>query len=377
MRSGSLLAWLVGAAVLGASTLATSAAQAAQAAQAAEKLEVAFVGVAHIHTPEFIGILKQRKDDVECKYVWDHDKARAERRAKELHSEVVDDLDKIWSDPAIKAVIICSETNRHKELVLAAAKAHKHVYAEKPLGMGSADAYETAKALDDAGLMFTTGYFMRDDPKNIFLKEQCDKGAFGTITRIRGVNVHNGALGGWFDKEWRWMADPSQSGVGGYGDLGTHSLDLLLWFMNQPVERVTATVSNGTARYPNCDEFGEGILLFKNGTIGTLAAGWDDVSNPVTMEICGTEGHATIMNGKLYFKSKQVKGSDDRKPWTDLPKPLTRPLERFLDILEGKKDVVPSINADDAAYRSAVMEALYKGAKEHTWADVVQPEGKK
>ena len=367
-RITTRIALLVGA-FLGMTLLSASAAR-------AEKLEVAFVGVAHIHTPEFVGVLKHRTADVECKYVWDHDAARAKQRADELHATAVDDLEKIWSDPQIKAVIICSETNRHKDLILAAAKAHKHVYAEKPLGMGSEDGYAMAKALDDAGLMFTTGYFMRDDPKILFLKEQCDKGAFGTITRIRGVNVHNGALGGWFDGEWRWMADPSQSGVGGYGDLGTHSLDLLLWLMNQPVDRVTATISNGTARYPNCDEYGEGILLFHNGTIGTLAAGWDDVSNPVTMEICGTEGHATIMNGKLYFKSSKFEGSDDRKPWTKLPQGLTIPLERFLDTLEGKKDVPPSVTADEAAYRSAVMEALYRGAKDHTWVEPVQPQGK-
>lgn len=343
----------------------------------AEKLEVAFVGVAHIHTSEFVGVLQHRANDVECKYVWDHDAAKAKKRAEELHATAVDDLNQIWSDPQIKAVIICSETNLHKELVLAAAKAHKNVYAEKPLGMGAADAYEMAKALDDAGLLFTTGYFMRSDPKLIFLKEQCENGAFGTITRIRGVNVHNGALGGWFDGDMRWMADPSQSGVGGYGDLGTHSLDLLLWLINQPVDRVTADISNGTARYANCDEYGEGILHFHNGTIGTLAAGWDDVSNPVTLEICGTEGHATIMNGKLAFKSSKFPGSDDRRAWTKLPQGTTIPLDRFLDTLEGKKDVPPFVTADEAAYRSAVMEALYRGAKDHTWVEPVQPEGKK
>ena len=343
----------------------------------AEKIEVAFVGVAHIHTPEFTKVLQDRSGDVTCKYVWDHDQARAQKVAQKLNATVVDDLEKIWSDPQIKAVIICSETNRHKDLILAAAKAHKHVYAEKPLGVGSADAYEMARALDDAGLMFTTGYFMRDDPKLIFLKEQCEKGAFGTITRIRGVNVHNGALGGWFDTEWRWMADPSQSGVGGYGDLGTHSLDLLLWLMNQPVDRVTATVSNGSARYPDCDEFGEGILLFHNGTIGTLAAGWDDVSNPVTLEICGTKGHASIVNNRLYFKSAMVRGSNDNKPWTELPKGVTRPIERFLDCLEnGTKDST-ICTADEAAYRSAVMEGLYRGAKDHTWVEPVQPGGGK
>ena len=366
-RNGSCTCPILG--FLAVAMLAASSAQ-------AEKIEVAFVGVAHIHTPEFIGVLKKRTDDVTCKYVWDHDAARAKLRAAELNSTAVDDLQQIWSDPQIKAVIICSETNLHKDLILAAAKAHKHVYAEKPIGIGSADAYEMAKVLDDASLMFTTGYFMRDDPNVLFLKEQCDKGAFGTITRIRGVNVHNGALRGLFDSDWRWMADRSQSGVGGYGDLGTHSLDLLLWLMNQPVDRVTATISDGTARYANCDEFGEGILLFHNGTIGTLAAGWDDVSNPLTIEICGTKGHATIMNGKLYFKSASFPGSDDHKPWTELPEKLTRPIERFLDVLTGKKDVAPTVTADEAAYRSAVMEALYHAAKDHTWVEPVQPQAK-
>ena len=100
------------------------------------------------------------------------------------------------------------------------------------------------------------------------------------------------------------------------------------------------------------------------------------MSNPVTIEICGTEGHATIMNNRLYFKSTKFKGSNDNRAWTELPKPLTIPLERFLDTLEGKKDVASSVNADEAAYRSAVMEALYKGAKDHTWVEPVQPAGK-
>jgi len=84
------------------------------------------------------------------------------------------------------------------------------------------------------------------DPVNQFLKQQVADGAFGTITRIRGCNAHSGALGGWFDADYRWMADLKQSGIGGFGDLGTHSLDLMLWLMQQPVDRVTATTSPGT-----------------------------------------------------------------------------------------------------------------------------------
>ncbi len=62
------------------------------------KLVFALVGAAHIHTPNYIRILKQRKD-VTMKYVWDHDHARAESAATKLGSQVVDDDKTVWSDP--------------------------------------------------------------------------------------------------------------------------------------------------------------------------------------------------------------------------------------------------------------------------------------
>src|SRR4029450_13763343 len=130
-------------------------------------------------------------------------------------------------------------------------------------------------AIEKAGVLFQTGYFMRGDAKHQFLKQQVAAGAFGKITRVRGSNCHSGALGRWFDTEWRSMADPKIAGCGAFGDLGTHSLDILLWLFGE-VEKVTAQLDTGTGAYGDCDETGEGILRFKSGTIGTLAAAWDD-----------------------------------------------------------------------------------------------------
>ena len=195
---------------------------------AASPPEIALVGCAHIHTPDFAGRMKKRTD-VKVKCVWDHDAARAKKYATELGVPAVDDVAQIWNDPQIVAVVICSETDRHLDLVLAAAKAKKHIYAEKPLGFSAKDSYAMADAIQKAGVLFQTGYFMRSDPVMQFLKREVADGAFGKITRIRGCNAHNGALGGWFDKDWRWMADPSQNNPAiGFGDLGTHSgLDLM------------------------------------------------------------------------------------------------------------------------------------------------------
>src|SRR5580704_2333170 len=110
-----------------ASTAVLTQAIPALAQDAAPTIIVALVGCAHIHTPSYVNILKNRKD-VKVKCVWDHDHARAEKNAAIFGCPVVDDLKTVWSDPEIKAVVICSETNRHRELVIAAAEAKKHMF---------------------------------------------------------------------------------------------------------------------------------------------------------------------------------------------------------------------------------------------------------
>jgi len=325
---------------------------------------VALVGGAHIHTPGFITKLNDRKE-ISVKYVWDHDSARAARRAEALKSKATPDLANIWADNEVKAVIICSETNRHEDLVMAGAASGKHIFAEKPLGMGSEDAYRMADAIEKAGVLFQTGYFMRGNPIHLFLKEQVKAGNFGKITRYRHTNCHAGSLKGWFDTEWLWMTDLNQAGCGAFGDLGTHALDIMLWLMGE-VDIVTARIKVATGRYGDCDEFGEGMLQFKNGAIGSLAAGWVDVAHPISLIISGTEGHAYVANGQLYFQSNLVAGADGKEPWTKLPGSWSHAFDLFLDAIAGKENV-PLVPVREAAYRSAVMEAMYAASQKMTW----------
>ena len=330
---------------------------------------IAFVGCAHIHTPGFIKKVQQRPE-IRVKSVWDHHTVRGERRATELGAGFVKYVSSIWKDGEIEAVIVCSETDRHKELVTQAAEAKKDLFAEKPLGIGAADSYAMAAAIEKAGVKFQTGYFQRGEPSNLWLKEQIGAGTFGTITRIRGSNCHAGSLGGWFDPQperpeadWRWMADPNVAGVGAFGDLGTHALDIMLWWLGE-VEAGTAQLDPVTNRYDGCDESGEALFRFAKGTMATLAAGWVDVADPVKYVISGTEGHAAVVNGQLFVSSKKL-GSDGKQPWTTLPEKAPAGLDAFLDAIEGKPATL--VGAREAAYRSAVMEALYEGARTKSW----------
>ncbi len=157
--------------------------------------------------------------------------------------------------------------------------------------------------------------------------------------------------------------------MGGFGDLGAHSLDVLMWLMGE-VQSVTAQMDSLLGKYP-CDEYGEGMLRFANGAIGTLAAGWVDLARPMPIHVSGTEGVAYVDDDKLYVKSDNLTGAELRE-WTDLPEALPHAFDLFLDALVGQD--APLISAKEAADRTAVMEAFYQAAESNTW---VQPQRSK
>ncbi|HSV15716.1 MAG TPA: hypothetical protein VLI90_15750, partial [Tepidisphaeraceae bacterium] len=134
------------------------------------------------------------------------------------------------------------------------------------------------------------------------------------------------------------------------------------------VSAVTATIDTGTATYPNCDETGEGLLRFENGAIGTLAGAWDDLANPLTYLVSGTEAHAAVINGQVYFQTNRKGESSSPQPLAERELPPAKPagFESWLNAISGQSDQA-LVSAREAAYRSAVMEALYQGAVQQTW----------
>jgi len=328
--------------------------------------KIAWLGCAHIHTPHFTAMVKD-EPAVQVAGVWDHDAARASATAEKLGAPVISDLSSVWNDTSIEAVVICSETNRHAELIIPAAHAGKDIYAEKPIGCHAEDARQMSAAVAQSGVRFHTGYFRRGQAIDIFLKKLIAEGTLGKITRVRYNNCHSGSLGGWFDTDWRWMADPAQAGCGAFGDLGTHVLDIVMWWLGQP-ERVTADIEVVTGRYGDCDETGEALLRFPSGTLATLSAAWVDCACPVTLTVSGTEGHATVLNDQLFLACEKL-GADGSKSWTDLPHDEPAGFELFLDYLAGRQSADRLVTVQEAAARNIVMDALYQAAATHTWVN--------
>ena len=329
--------------------------------------KIAFLGVAHIHVPGFARMIAGR-DDFAVSTVYDDDAARRAHWAKitggRAVTSVADALD------GCDGIVITGQTDIHADLVAAAVKAKKPLFVEKPLGLAGPDAYAMAEQIEQAGVIFQTGYFQRSFQPQRKIKELITSGSLGRITKVTASNCHSGALGDWFKKrpdapgeDWNWMTDVKQAGVGAFGDLGTHALDILLWWLGDAA-KVTAQIDTVTNTY-GCDESGQGLLRFANNATATLTAGWVDRADPVTYLVSGTEGMAAVVDGKL-FVTKNGK-LDLSTPEVDLPPAAPHAFELYLDAAAGRTPAVPLVGAREAAYRSAVMAAMYKGAEAATW----------
>ena len=322
-------------------------------------IKLAWIGCAHIHTPGFVNeVVKRGYQNVGD---WDHNEERALKNAEKLGT-AVHTVEELAASEEVTAYVVCSETNLHLELLQTLVATNKPIFVEKPMGTDGANSQAILELFQSSESLFQTGYFMRGQSTILTLKKKVEEGAFGTVTRVRASNCHSGALGGWFDTDWRWMADRSQSGVGAFGDLGTHVLDILLWIFGD-IKSVTGVLDNGTARYEGCDELGEALLKFESGTIGTLTASWDDVANPQTITVSGTKGFAILGN------DLQIAGPDGKfEKVEDLEPAQPAGFNAFLDHLEGKS--VTLVTPLEAARRDAVMSGIYQGAESNTWVSI-------
>jgi predicted dehydrogenase len=331
------------------------------------KLTTAFLGVAHIHAPDFVRRINARSGDITVKAVYDHDKIRGEARTAELPGSVfVADPLTIIDDPSIDSVIICTETNLHKDLVIKSAKAGKNIFCEKPIGISASDAKAMADAVRAAGVVFQTGFMQRGGSGNQFIRREVMAGNLGKITRARYSNCHQAALDGWFDTDWRWMADKNAAGGGAFLDMGAHVLDLVIYTLvpsEGEIVRVAASLGNRGGRYgTEIDEYGTGLLTFKSGASVVIEASWVDPALRSATEVFGTEGQIQIKDGEVYYYSKKVEGADGKTPVKDLPAAAPHAFELFWEKLLGNELPVGLVSIDEAELGAVTMEKLYKSA---------------
>jgi predicted dehydrogenase len=141
----------------------------------------------------------------------------------------------VLKHPEVDVVSICSPNFLHKEMGLAAAKAGKAFWIEKPVGRGAVETLEVEAAVNEAQVETTIGFNYRHPPAVEYAKKIIAEGKLGEITNVRGSYFAdysaepNGAL------SWRFIREFAGNGV--LGDLMGHLVDQVQYILG-PISEV-------------------------------------------------------------------------------------------------------------------------------------------
>ena len=153
----------------------------------------------------------------------------------------------VLADPDVDVVSICAPNMLHREIGVAAARAGKPFWIEKPVGRDASETAEVAAAARAAGVVTSIGYNYRHVPAVERVRELIAAGRLGRITNVRAVFFNsyaaepNGAL------SWRFLRE--QAGSGALGDLLSHVVDLMQYVV-APISEVSSLLSTVYAQRP-------------------------------------------------------------------------------------------------------------------------------
>lgn len=201
-----------------------------------------------------------------------------------------DDAQTLIDDPEVDIVYIATPPNAHKEYTLAAARAGKPVYVEKPMARTHAECQAMIDACRQAGVPLWVAYYRRGLPRFRKVKELLDAGAIGavrtvTITYYRKTRQYD-------PNNLPWRVIPEISGGGIFVDLAAHTLDYLDYFLG-PIQAVSGYAANLASPH-SAEDTVAGSFVFASGAHGTGIWNFSSFADVDQTEIVGDQGKLTF-----------------------------------------------------------------------------------
>jgi predicted dehydrogenase len=135
---------------------------------------------------------------------------------------LADSYEALLADPNVNAVVLATPHSMHAAQVIAAAKAGKHVFCEKPFALTKAHAEAAVAAATKAGVTLGLGYNRRFHPEMTKLRNQIRSGDLGTVLHVEATMTFPNALA---LKAEAWRAHKDETPCGGLTPMGVHAID--------------------------------------------------------------------------------------------------------------------------------------------------------
>lgn len=268
-----------------------------------------FMGKAHSHAYKDIGMFFDLDHFVEMKAICGRDDESVKEAAERFGwSEYETDWRSLIVRDDIDFIDVNTPSNAHKDIIIAAAKAGKHVFCEKPLALTLEDAREMLKVAEEQGVIHAVCFNYRYIPAVQLAKQLIDEGRIGDIHHYRASYLQDWLVDPSFPLAWRLQKE--YAGSGAHGDLNAHCVDLARYligdfekvvgqqktFVNQRAIPTSMTGLTAVASEKlgdvTVDDTTSFLAQFKNGAMGMFeasrfATGW---KNGNTFEIYGSKG---------------------------------------------------------------------------------------
>ena len=311
---------------------------------------------------------------------------RAEKAAKEYGTpgaKVYTDYKKLLAENKLDMVYVLTPNKSHSYITIDALEAGNHVMCEKPMAKTAKEARAMVEAAKRTGKVLTIGYQTRFFHPSQYIKKSIERGDLGEIYFAKAHALRRRAV-----PTWGVFLNEEEQGGGPLIDIGTHALDLTLWYMDNykpksvmgnVYKKLNANGDSGNAFGPwNPDEFtvedsAFALITMENGATIILESSWalnmiDAFEAKATL--CGTKAGADMTDGvringdefgRLYVKTPSLKaggvaffegGSDD---------PAVTEQMAFINAIT--KGTPLTVLPEQACVVTEILEAIYESAK--------------
>ena len=204
-----------------------------------------------------------------------------------------EDFDAFIADPLLDAVVLVTPTSLHADQTIAALKAGKHVFVEKPLALNVADCERVLSvAQQHPAQVAMVGFVRRFDPSYLNAYASIAAGEIGRPFLVRSQTCDQNDPEGFFVR-----FAPTSGGI--FMDCSVHDIDLARWLLGRP-KALRAFATGTNALHPALAEFGDvdngmALVEFEGGARAmfyasrTMAHGHE-----TSTEVIGTAGKLTV-----------------------------------------------------------------------------------
>ncbi len=351
-----------------------------------KKWKIGIIGCGGIANGKHMPSLKVLPD-VEMVAFCDIIRERAEKAAQEYgtpDAKVYTDYKELLKDKEIDIVHVLTPNREHAEITIDALYADKHVMCEKPMAKTAADARRMVEAAKKTGKKLTIGYQNRQKPESLFLKSAVERGDLGEIYFAKAPAVRRRGT-----PNWGVFLNEEEQGGGPLIDIGTHSLDLALYMMNNYKPKMVVGSTYKKLLNPDCgnpwgpwdekentvEDAAFGYITMENGATIILEASWClNTIEPIpegSCVLCGTKAGAQIKGNTLSINKDDFGRLVDIYPNLEAGgvafydgvtvTPALSEARQWIDAVKNNAD--PCVLPEQACVVSEILEAIYTSAK--------------